>query len=123
MDLRLRVIIIVTCICSVLFFFDFIRREKITLRISLPWLLCIAITCLLAIFPQLIDVVSYVLGIANPMNALFFCAIVFLITVVFFCYLTASKSSTRSVRLIQEVAILQCELRNAHRKGEEREQS
>lgn len=119
MDLRLRLLIIFVCVCAVFFFLDVIRKEKMTLRIALPWLFCIGVTILLAVFPNLIDAVAYILGIASPMNALFFCALVFLITIVFFCYLTANRSATRSVRLIQEIALLQDEIQQGIKKGDD----
>lgn len=118
MDLRLRILILLVCVGAIFFFFDFIRKEKITLRLALPWLFFIVMTAILAIFPRLIDLTALLLGIASPMNALFFCAIVFLIAIVFFCYLTANRSATRAVRLIQEIALLKDELEQTRSKGE-----
>lgn len=111
MELQLRLIIISVCVITLVFFGEAVRRGKIMLHITFPWLFCLAITGVLAIFPPLIDQVARVLGVINSMNALFFCAFIFLSIVVFFSYATMSKLRQETVRLIQETALLEYELR------------
>ena len=77
MELQLRLIIILVCVITLVFFGEAVRRGKIMLHITFPWLFCLAITGVLAIFPPLIDQVARVLGVINSMNALFFLRVYF----------------------------------------------
>lgn len=55
MELQLRLIIILVCVITLVFFGEAVRRGKIMLHITFPWLFCLVITGVLAIFPPLID--------------------------------------------------------------------
>lgn len=118
MELRLQVIILLACLVSLLVYGEAVRREKLMLRMTFPWLFCLLVTILLTLFPVLIDGLAFLLGVANPMNAVFFCAVVFLVVVGFFNYVAMSKLKHQTIRTIQEAALLDYALRQEDKGGE-----
>jgi hypothetical protein len=56
---------------SLLYFVDMIRKDKITLKYSLPWLASLVGVIFLMIFPEFINWVARLLGVATPVNAIF----------------------------------------------------
>ncbi|MFM9413825.1 DUF2304 domain-containing protein [Peptococcus simiae] len=118
MELRLQVIILLACLASLLVYGEAVRREKLMLRITFPWLFCLLVTVLLTLFPAFIDGLAFLLGVASPMNAVFFCAVLFLVMVGFFNYVTMSKLRQQTVRTVQELALLEYSLRQQNKRGD-----
>ncbi len=88
-----------------------LKRRSLNLKYTLLWLLSGVMMLALAVFPQILNVFSDLLGIYEPTNALFsiicFCIIIILMS------LTAivSKLNEKSKRLIQTVALLERRIR------------
>ena len=60
----------------------------------------------MAIFPNLIDKIAIVLGIKEPMNAIFFIAIGILVNNIIKLSFSMSESKKQSIRMAQEIALL-----------------
>ncbi len=88
-----------------------VRRNRISLKYSLLWLLCGTLLGVLAVFPQLLDRFAGWLGIYSPVNALF--AVLLLFGGMMMLALTAiiSREKREIVRLTQEAALLEKRVR------------
>ena len=106
MSLRLQALILVICVIILLYFVDMIRKDKISLKYSLPWLAALAAVMFLVVFPQFITWFAQLLGVATPMNAIFFIAILMMLVFIFLISLSSSRNAQRVIRLVQEVALL-----------------
>lgn len=106
MSLRLHVLILVICVAILLYFVDMIRKDKITLKYSLPWLASLMGVMFLVTFPKFINWVAQLLGVATPVNAIFFIVILMILIFIFLISLTSSRNAQRTTRLVQEVALL-----------------
>ena len=100
-------LILVTFIAWVLWL---IRRQRLTLRDSLLWLLSTAGALLLTLAPGLLGSIAHAVGVQVASNALFAAAVVYLSVNVLGVTLVTSANSARVVRLAQECALLRGEL-------------
>ena len=96
--------------------FQLLKRKTLNLKYTLLWLMSGFIMLVLVMFPQLLQFFAQLVGIADPMNALFsvvlFCVIMILMA------LTAivSKQNSRNKDLIQSVALLEKRVRDLEEK-------
>ena len=87
-----------------------VRAEWIQLKYCVLWL-CIGTGCLIfALFPQLLLLLSKLLGVGIPANALFFMALVLVLLLIFQLTTILSQTEEQQRRLAQKVAILELEL-------------
>lgn len=106
----------VSMIIAVVIYFGllvhFLKRQRLNLKYSLLWLFSGIVMLVLALFPQLLNKVSALLGIYSPVNALF--AIIFFCIIIILMSLTAivSKLNDRVTRLTQSLALLDKRVRN-----------
>lgn len=87
-----------------------IRRQRLSVRDSLAWLLTTLLAILLTIVPELLVAISTRLGIHLPSNAFFAAAILYLAVNVLAVTLSVSSNASRQRRLTQECALLRAEL-------------
>ncbi len=110
MNARLQVILITA---SLLFFFYIavmVRGRRIELKYTLSWLLAGLFLMTAAVSPSLIDSISIVLNIVEPVNTLFLLIIFFLMLILFTMTIALSRSSSRVKTLVQEIGIIKLEL-------------
>lgn len=115
MSFRLRMLVLIICGSALLYFVNMIRKDKITLKYSLPWLASLASVIFLVTFPKVIDWIAQLIGIATPVNAIFFIVIMIILMFIYLISVTGSQNSQRTIRLVQEVALLKKELANQRR--------
>ena len=72
MNLLTQVWIIILSISIIIYLFEKIRKQKYSVKFSLPWLFTFLTVIILAFFPTLIDKIARLLGIKEPTNAIFF---------------------------------------------------
>lgn len=106
MTLRLRTIIIVCMIMVLLYIINLIRKKKMDFRYGLGWIFIAVCISILAIWPFILDKMADVLGIASPMNMLFFFGFGFAVMVIFSLSMTISHLADRVKKLSQEIAII-----------------
>lgn len=93
-----------------IFVLDLIRREKLTFKYALSWLVVSALGIFFSFFPKVLFVISDLCGFILPSNFIFFslmCAFVFLslLLTVFLC-----QQNRRNDRLVQRMALLENEI-------------
>ncbi len=106
MNLLTKIWIISLSVGIIFYLFEKIRKQKYFVKFSMPWLLTFLIIILLAIFPNLIDKIAFILGIKEPINAIFFIAIGILVNNIIKLSFSTSESKKQSIRMAQEIALL-----------------
>ncbi|MCA1825549.1 MAG: DUF2304 domain-containing protein [Myxococcales bacterium] len=87
-----------------------VRRERLSLRDSLLWILSTAAVFAMTLFPRLLQAMARALAVEVPSNALFALAILYLTLNVLSLTIALSNGATRARRLTQECALLRGEL-------------
>lgn len=106
MSLKLQIILLCCMLAAMLFIIRMVHRKRMSFRYGLGWLFAVASLMVLAAFPWILNKIAAFMGIASPMNTLFFFGFCFSIFLIFLLSITVSKQSDRIKKLSQEVAIL-----------------
>lgn len=109
MNVRIQVIIAILVLCFLLIIGGMIRNKSLELRYSLAW---IAVGCgilVLDLFPGLMEHLAQLLGIASPVNMLFFLGFCFSLIIILTLTIAMSRMSVRIKNLAQEVALYEKE--------------
>lgn len=112
MAFRLQIVLLIAVCIYFIMVFHLLKRKTLNLKYTLLWLASGFVMLILAIFPRILQFFASVVGISDPMNALFsvilFCIIIILMS------LTAivSKLNDKNKNLIQSVALLEKRVRD-----------
>ena len=87
-----------------------IRRQQLSLRDSLLWLLSTVVAILLTAFPRALVAAARLLGVQVPSNAVFGIGLLYVALNVLSVTIGASASAARVRRLSQECALLRAEI-------------
>lgn len=87
-----------------------IRRRRLSVQDSLPWLVSTLLAIVAAAFPPVLAAVSHVIGVQVPANAVFGAGLVYLAANVLALTIAASANASRVRRLVQECALLRAEI-------------
>ena len=100
----------IASILTFVFVFSLLRRGVLREKYAVLWLLLSGAALFFSIFPQALIFVSSRLGVAEPVNLLFFVTIVLLILVAVQLSYELSRHEMRIRRLAEEVALLRDEI-------------
>lgn len=109
MTFRLQIVIAVIMLLGLTFVVNMVRRKQIELKYALAWLGAGIMVLLIDCFPQIMDWLSEKLGIASPVNMLFFLGFCFSLVIIFVLTIMVSRMSVRIKRLAQEIALYEYE--------------
>ena len=101
-----KIWIIALSVGIIIYLFEKIRKQKYIVKFSIPWFFTFITIIILAIFPNLIDKIAFILGIKETMNAIFFIAIGILVNNIIKLSFSMSESKKQSIRMAQEIALL-----------------
>ena len=101
-----------------IFVIDLLRRGVLREKYAVLWLFFSGASLLLAIFPAILVWLTGVLGVAEPVNLLFFVTIVLLVLVSIQLSYELSRHEARIRRLAEEVALLQEEINRQRKDGD-----
>ena len=101
-----------------IFVIDLLRRGVLREKYAVLWLFFSGAALLLAIFPAILVWLTGVLGVAEPVNLLFFVTIVLLVLVSVQLSYELSRHEARIRRLAEEVALLQEEINRQQKDGD-----
>lgn len=116
MPIELQVFLVVCVLLFAGFIIHSLVRKKFNLKYSLVWLFSALCMLLVVIFPNIISFLSNLLGIELQSNAVFFFAILFLVTIVLTLTSIVSKINNHIYRLTQTQAILERRVRELEEK-------
>ena len=96
-----------------------LKRNRLSLKYCLLWLLSGIIMLVLAVFPGVLDWFSHVIGIYSSVNALFavilFCGMMLMISFT----VIVSREKQEIVKMVQRIALLENRIRELEKKDRE----
>jgi len=95
----------ITSIITLVFIFDLLRRGVLREKYAVLWLFVGFLALAASIYPKILELLSRVLGVATPVNLLFFATIVLLILVAVQLSYELSRHEARIRRLAEELAL------------------
>ena len=112
MQPHLQIVLLVLLAITVIVLISQIREKKLELEYSITWLFLLFILFIFVLFPGLQNWVSKLLGIAAPVNMIFFLGFCFALVIMFRLTKAISKISKETKVLAQRVAVLEDEIKN-----------
>lgn len=109
MNFYLQIKMIVLSVLFFLFITYFVKKKKLQIKHSLLWYLTSLVLIVIAVFPDILQWFSTLLGIIDITNAIFLIVIGFLLLIVFLNNVTISKHQETITLLVQEISILKSE--------------
>ena len=107
----------VVAVVTFVFVFSLVRRGILREKYAVLWLFFSAAALFFAVFPGALVWISDVIGVAEPVNLLFFVTVVLLILVAVQLSYELSRHEARIRRLAEEVALLDRRLRDLQEPG------
>jgi hypothetical protein len=101
-----------TAVVTFIFVFSLLRKGVLREKYAVLWLFFSGAALLFAIFPGLLVWFSGVIGVAEPVNLLFFITVVLLILVSVQLSYELSRHEARIRRLAEDVALLDQQIRD-----------
>jgi len=112
----LQLILIIFTLIFGIFIIIVTHKKKLSFKYTLMWLFLDFITLLCAIFPQMIIVITKLLHIETPVNAIFLMYIFIIIVTIFYISIGFSKCMEKTIALVQENALLEKRVRDLEKK-------
>ena len=104
---RLQVFVVILGLIMFFGIIELVRRRKLKEEYSFIWLITGFFFVLFAVWSDILVIVSQILGIALPVNTLFFMAIIFIFLLCLYFSLRISALSKQVKNLAQQLAMLQ----------------
>ena len=105
MSPKFRLVLILGCLYTLLFFLRKISKNKVRISHAVYWILLSGALMVLSVFPELADWAAGLLGIYSTQNFIFLVAICLLVYQLFITTLRVSKLNEQVSALTQELAI------------------
>jgi len=103
---RTRVFVILLGVAVALFVINQVRRRKIKEQYALLWILTAVLFVLIPLLIDVVNAVSYALGILYPPAFIYLIALICIILMLFQFSMSISKFSEQLKVLIQDIALL-----------------
>lgn len=107
MELSLRIFLFICIAVYFVIIGILLKKRSLGLRYALLWIVCGVGMLVFAIFPEIVFKASALVGISNPVNAIFFLFAVFTIIMLLSLTSIVSKMSEKNLRLTQALALLE----------------
>lgn len=109
--MQTKIFAVVSAVLILTFVLDLIRRQKMTFRYSVVWLIISFLSIFFALYDRPLYQLAKLAGFTLPSNFIFFLFLIFFIWVCLFLTLYVNEQSNRSETLAQSVAILEHKLK------------
>jgi hypothetical protein len=106
-----NILAVITAAITLIFIVDLLRRGVLREKYAVLWLLFAGAALFFGLFPAALDWLSATIGVAAPVNLLFFVTIVLLVLVSVQLSYELSRHEARIRRLAEEVALLNQEVK------------
>lgn len=107
MTLKIQIIIGMIILLGILIILNYIKKNKLELKYALSWLFVGVFVLLLDCMPWIMTWLSKAMGIASPVNMIFFLGFCFSLIIMFTLTVALSITSSSVKRLTQKVALLE----------------
>lgn len=118
MTIKLQIVIAIFVALALLYIGNMVRKKKLELKYTLIWFLVAVFLLIFDAFPTLLGGLSNLLGIASPINMLFFLGFVFVLMIVFTQTAIISNITRKEKRQSQEIALLNKRIDDLEKKYE-----
>ncbi len=119
MSIKLQILIIVVILLAMLYIINHVRKKSIDFRYALLWLsVCLGVL-VLTVYPKLLALLAKVLGIASPVNMLFFLGFCFSIVIIFTLSIALSNLTDKVKKMAQEIAIIRKDMYERYNSNKE----
>ena len=115
MTVQLRIILFILILLTFALFVDQIKQKKLKLQYTLTWMLLLLFILIVAVFPEILGFVANIMGIALPINMIFFFGFLFTLVIIYRLTMAVSKQSEEIKFLTQKVALLEKEINDKHK--------
>lgn len=116
MTLTLRIVLIVAMLVYFAVLLTSVRKRGLNLKYVLLWLLMGIVLFILILFPNLLTVVSGLLGFRSEMNALLSAICFFIILLEISLTAISSRHNAKLTRLVQQNALLEKRIEDLEKK-------
>jgi hypothetical protein len=107
MTLKAQLILLVILACGLIGVINTVRRGKLQLRYALAWIVGIVVLGVLVAIPGSIGLLASLLGIASPVNMVFFLGFVLSLAIIFVLTATLSRVTAQMRQMAQSVALME----------------
>jgi hypothetical protein len=118
MEQRIQVVAVIGSALLLLVILELVRRRRLLERYALLWLFSAIVLLGLAIWDELLSEVASSIGVATPVNALFFVAFGFVLVLLLHFSLAVSRMADQTKVLAQRLALLEQRQRHADTSGQ-----
>src|SRR5918995_5716308 len=122
MDQRIQVVAIIGSALLLLGILELVRSRRLLERYALLWLFSAVVLLGLAIWDELLSEVAGSIGVATPVNALFFVAFGFVLVLLLHFSLAVSRMADQTKVLAQRLALLEERQRRGERRHEQEQE-
>ena len=105
MTIKLRILVLIAMALFILYIFRSVRKKKINYRFGILWLVIAVAVGAMAALPDFLTWVSQLLGIAAPVNMLFFLGFVLVVGIILELSATVSRLNDEVRDLTQRLAM------------------
>ncbi len=120
MDTSLRIFLAVGVALYFVIIYVMLKKGAFILKYTLLWILSGALLILFLIFPEILFWGSALIGVSNPVNAMFLLFAAFTLMLLLSLTSIVSSLSDRERKLIQSVALLEKRVRELEEKNRAR---
>lgn len=115
MTVQLRIILFILILLTFALFVDQIKQKKLKLQYTLTWMLLLLFILIVTVFPEILGFVANIMGIALPINMIFFFGFLFTLVIIYRLTMAVSKQSEEIKFLTRKVALLEKEINDKHK--------
>ena len=105
MSNSLRIVLVVGSLLFLLYLLSDLRKTKISIDMSVIWIIISCLIVIMAIFPQPFIYLTKLAGIESPVNGILVFFILLLLLLVFFLFKRVSKLEFKLTELVQKIGI------------------
>ncbi len=103
---RARILVVILSVATLLFVINLVRTKKLKEEYALLWLLTAIVLVIASLAVDLLDVISYAVGVEYPPALMFLIAFLGVLFILFQFSISISKFSEQIKTLAQDLAIL-----------------
>lgn len=111
MTLKIQIIVIAVALLAVIVSLILIKKDKLGLKIAMPWLIVLVIIIIFALAPVLLDKLADLLGVYDPLNMVLFLAGIFIMLIIYSLTITVYSNRKKIRELVQKLAYLEEKLK------------
>jgi len=122
MTLKIQIILSIIIIIGLIYMVRLIKKNRLELKYSLPWMGAAIVVWIMVLVPNLMAKLSELVGIASPVNMIFFFGFLFSLIIILSLTVAVSSAAGGVKRLVQKLAMLEKRNRELEEKIKELEE-